>query len=256
MPHKKAKRSIREKTKSEQGTDLAPTKSALTDEAMPKSAHRILNAIAIRDQFKKRKAEGEEGREGKRRKGDDANGNGKGKSKGKATTLKIQPGESIQHFNRRVEDDLRPLVKSAVQASRAAVRNSEREAKAKSKRAHPDSDSEASSDNDDSSRRKSSNQKSKRAKSSSPPPPVDKHASKPKEFATLSSSAPKRLNDIAMAPPEFKKLPRGAAPTSASGSAMGRGDGVLSMAQKLMMEREREKAILRYRELKAARAKE
>ena len=77
--------------------------------------------------------------------------------------------------------------------------------------------------------------------------PVDKFAGHQKEFATLNSAAPRRLNDVAQAPPELKKLPRGA------GSAIGKRDGVLSMAQKVMIEQEREKAILRYRELKASR---
>jgi len=88
----------------------------------------------------------------------------------------------------------------------------------------------------------------KSATSSAPPlPQVDKHAGRPKEFAIASSTAQKRLNDIAQAPPEFKKLPRGAS------SAIGKKESVLSMSQKLMMEQEREKAIVRYRELKASR---
>ena len=76
------------------------------------------------------------------------------------------------------------------------------------------------------------------------PPPEDKFTGR--EFQKSSSSAPKRLNDVAQAPPEFKKLPR-------VSSAIGRRDGVPSMSQKNMMEQEREKAIARYRELKASR---
>ena len=82
----------------------------------------------------------------------------------------------------------------------------------------------------------------------SPPPRIDKHAGRPKEFQLASSSVPRRLNDIAQAPPELKKLPRGA-----SSGITGRADGVLSMSQKLMMDQERIKAIARYRELKADR---
>lgn len=90
----------------------------------------------------------------------------------------------------------------------------------------------------------------------SPALAFDKHAGRPKEFATASSSAPRRLNDIAQAPPEFKRLPRGAVQATtrgASGTGSGKREGVLSMAQKMMMEQEREKAILRYREMKANR---
>jgi hypothetical protein len=95
------------------------------------------------------------------------------------------------------------------------------------------------------------------AKSTSRPIPpssivVDRHADSQKEFAEHSSSAPRRLNDIAQAPPEFKKLPRGATAVN-GGIGSGKREGVLSMAQKSMMEQEREKAITRYRELKAQR---
>jgi hypothetical protein len=83
---------------------------------------------------------------------------------------------------------------------------------------------------------------------------------RPKEFATTSSAAPRRLNDVAMAPPELKKLPRGAAKRSASGGKAKAGAtaaaGVLSMAQRAMMEVERENAIRRYREMKERKAKE
>jgi hypothetical protein len=64
----------------------------------------------------------------------------------------------------------------------------------------------------------------------------------PKEFAT---ALPKRLNDVAQAPPEFKKLPRGASSFSSKNG------NILSMAQKQLMENERERAIQHYRELRA-----
>ena len=78
----------------------------------------------------------------------------------------------------------------------------------------------------------------------------------PREFEKVDTSAPKRLNDVAEAPPELKKLPRKAKKLAAMGeSAKGSGtgslkEGVLSMAQKAMMEEERERAIRLYREMK------
>lgn len=87
-----------------------------------------------------------------------------------------------------------------------------------------------------------------------PPTPTVKHADKAKEFQSHSSSAPRRLNDIAQAPPEFKSLPRGSAKKIAL-TGNKKSDSVVSLAQKALMEQEREKAILRYRELKAERAK-
>ena len=136
---------------------------------------------------------------------------------------------------------MRPLVKSAVQSSLAFTRNkvkAEKEAHAEAKKA------------------KHGSSQTKKVQSTeettfdiSPPPRIDKHAGRPKEFQVASSSAPRRLNDIAKAPPEFKKLPRGASSTTVTGKA----DGVLSMSQKLMMDQERTMAIARYRELKADR---
>lgn len=135
---------------------------------------------------------------------------------------------------------MRPLVKSAVQASLVVTRNkakTEKEAHAEAKKA------------------KNTSRKTKEVQSTeetsrdaSPPPPIDKHAGRPKEFQLTSSSVPRRLNDIAKAPPEFKKIPRGT-----SFAITAKADGVLSMSQKLMMDQERTRAIARYRELKADR---
>lgn len=70
-----------------------------------------------------------------------------------------------------------------------------------------------------------------------------------KEFQVVSTSAPRRLNDIAQEPPVLKKFP-GVTKNDAAPS------GVLSMAQKAMMEEERDKAIRYYRELKAKKLRE
>jgi hypothetical protein len=153
---------------------------------------------------------------------------------------------SLNSRHRRVEDDMRPLVKAAMQSSNAVARkarNAESEVKSEKKR------------------QKINNLNGDEAtglpyKSNlSPPPPVAAVSgltSPRKEFAKHSSSAPRQLNDVAQAPPEFKKLPRGAAAIH-GGIGSGHREGVLSMAQKSMMEHEREKVILRYRELKAQR---
>ena len=144
-------------------------------------------------------------------------------------------------LHRRVEDDLRPLVKTAVQTSRAVARSAakaEHEARIEDKKA-----------------RQAKNMPKEEGETAKQPRVVasaveaDKFKDRPKEFHSVSSSAPRRLNDIAQAPPELKKLPRGIT------SAIGKRDGVLSMAQKVMMEQEREKAIVRYRDLKASRRK-
>ena len=137
---------------------------------------------------------------------------------------------------------MRPLVKSAVESSRATTRNkarAEKVALAESKKA------------------KQGSKKVQFTEESTrdillPPRIIDnKHAGRPKEFQVASSSIPRRLNDIAKAPPEFKKFPRGA--SSSSTVTTGRAEGVLSMSQKLMIDQERTMVIARYRELKAER---
>ena len=136
-----------------------------------------------------------------------------------------------------MEDDLRPLVKSATQSARVLARNVAREDGAR--RAAKSSKKEKNNP--------PTPEKAPQTRDPSPPPPEAKFTGRVKDFQTTSSSAPKRLNDIAQAPPEFKKLPRGVL------SATGKREGVLSMSQKVMMEQERENAITRYRELKASR---
>jgi hypothetical protein len=97
-------------------------------------------------------------------------------------------------------------------------------------------------------------QANKKLSRSKPPetskePGSEKHEGHPKEFSRTISSAPRRLNDVVSAPPVLKALPRGVSDGKQKSSA-GKRDGILSMAQKVMMETEREKAILHYREMK------
>lgn len=134
-----------------------------------------------------------------------------------------------------MEDDLRPLVKTAVQTSLAVSRNAakaEREARLEKKAKGKVLPVE---------------EEVKKPWVESPPPQEDKFVGRRKEFQSSSSSAPRRLNDIAQAPPELKKLSRRVT------TSIGKRDGVLSMSQRVMMEAEREKAIIRYRQLKANR---
>ena len=129
MPHKRAKRSTREETRKQKsvgmrnplpfsshtytdtrGANLAPSKSdGISNESIPKSALRVLQAAQIRAEHAKRKREDpndDDGGRGKRRRQDGGVEKGKGKAKdidaegsGKGE-MKIQPGESLAHFNR------------------------------------------------------------------------------------------------------------------------------------------------------------
>ncbi|KAJ3575511.1 hypothetical protein NP233_g1063 [Leucocoprinus birnbaumii] len=236
MPHKKAKRSVREEQRKQQGSNNAPGKESISNEEIPKSAARVLNAFKIREDFKKKR---------KLEKDDDDKNRHK-RQKTEEFQLKIKPGESIQHFYRRVEDDLRPLVRSAVQTSKAVERKARKDELGGGKKKGSSGGFLETSRSDD---RNPRGQSPLPSGAEPEGPNKRKAAERPKEFAKLSSSAPRRLNDIAQAPPEIKKAPRGTKKLEAGAKR----EGVISMAQKSMMEQEREKAIARYRMLKASR---
>ncbi|KAH8991123.1 hypothetical protein EDB86DRAFT_3103927 [Lactarius hatsudake] len=249
MPHKCAMRSAREQQRKERGADLPPpgagNGTALSTEGIPKSISRVLEAARIRAEYRQKKrtmvvmvmphtlAKGKK----RRRAAADSDA---GKS-----TIEIQPGESLKHFNRRVEDHMRPLVQSAMRASAATER---KERKAATVNGTPRE-----------SKPRSSVGKEEGTTTTTPSTAAggDKHRDRPKEFATISSARPRRLNDIATAPPELKKLPRRRASDLGAKPARTKGVGsVLSMAQRAIMETERENAIRRYREMKERKAKD
>jgi len=252
MPHKRAKHSVRADQRIKKGSDEAPSsiytsKSAISRETIPKSVSRVLNAAHIQREWreKKRKFEselgedtGERGAKSKKRRVDDSRGkaavnNREQHAKGTDKVLGILPGESLAHFNRRVEDDMRPLVKSAIQSSSSQSRKVRK----------TETDSKANSIS-----------KFKNVPSPHDADSTSKYDGRPTEFQKHSTSAPRRLNDIAQAPPEFERLPRGS-DKDISKVTWGKGN-VLSMKQKLMMEEEREKAISRYRQLRERRRME
>ncbi|KAG2341540.1 hypothetical protein BDR05DRAFT_976878 [Suillus weaverae] len=258
MPHKRAKRAVRERERSLKGDDLPPRHLG-NEETVPKSVARILNAEKIRLEFreKKRKIDEPNGDEcpqlKRRRPASDVNSRKEG-------MLKIQPGETIAHFNKRVESSMMPLIRTAMQQSSAQVRRVQKheieQGVAKpvaqintmvnnASRADVSNPSPPTSTITPPSRADASNLTPLTLTSTPQRQPRDK----PKEFCVSSTSAPRRLNDIAQEPPRFGKLPQGA--RSGKDSSKEKVAGILSMAQKAMMEEERENVIKRYRELKA-----
>jgi hypothetical protein len=151
---------------------------------------------------------------------------------------------------------MRPLVQSAMRAS-AATERKERKAAASATSSSSNKSAIANKTREQPPKASSSSIQAHVEDASPPASVTARHDDddRPKEFATTSSAAPRRLNDVAMAPPELKKLPRGAAKqrSSAGGKAKA---GVLSMAQRAMMEVERENAIRRYREMKERKVEE
>ncbi|KAH8991143.1 hypothetical protein EDB86DRAFT_3046507 [Lactarius hatsudake] len=256
MPHKRAKRSAREQQRKERGADLPPpgagNGTTLSTEGIPKSISRVLEAARIRAEYRQKKR-ARRLEDGAHDGGDgDAPTPAKGRKRRRVavdsdtgkSTIEIQPGESLKHFNPRVEDHMRPLVQSAMRASAATERG---ERKAATVNGTPR----------ESTARSSVGNAEGTTTAPSTAAAGDKHRDRPKEFATISSARPRCLNDIATAPPELKKLPRrrasdlGAKPTRTKAVW-----SVLSMAQRAMMGTERENAIRRYREMKERKAKD
>ncbi|KAJ4482583.1 hypothetical protein J3R30DRAFT_3369549 [Lentinula aciculospora] len=238
MPHKRAKRSIREQQRSQKGSDLAPSHSSLSQEAVPKSLIRVLNAAKVREEWRKRKTEDRESEESiSTKKKQKLNG------KDQRKISNILPGESLQHYNKRVENDMRPLVKSAVQSSKIAARNAQRQKLVTKKALELKRDVVHLRNSDE-------------VSNNAPVSQSSKHLGRPTEFQSLSTSTPRRLNDIAQSPPEFNQFPRGVSTSKVSSAKSDKRDSVLSLAQRVMMEEEREKAIARYRELKVHRMKD
>ncbi|KAL4080863.1 hypothetical protein J3A83DRAFT_4056239, partial [Scleroderma citrinum] len=238
MPHKRAKRSAREREKLLRPTDLAP-KLTLAEEPIPKSVSRVLDSARIRREY----------RENKRKHDDGDNGSPRGKrlrqnvsNDGDKGALQIKPGETIAHFNKRVEGTMMPLIKTALRQSSTQQRKvRKQEAK------QVIGERNAAQDN-----LKLYSNSSQKVLSSQPVTvrceEIDDSQEKGREFLKASTATPRRLNDIAQAPPEITKFPRGRQQPRKDKSS-----GVLTMAQKVMMEEEREKAIKHYRELKARR---
>ena len=156
---------------------------------------------------------------------------------------------------------MRPLVRDAMHTSAAVARKVKKDEEA-AREAVKALKSKAKANADARPRRKSTtpSRESAADDTSTSPPRAQRsdagHA--PKEFASFSTSAPRSVNDVVQAPPGLSKLPRGAkrsqgAQPAAKGSSSLR-EGVLSMAQKVIMEEERERAIKAYRELKKRQA--
>ena len=167
---------------------------------------------------------------------------------------------------------MRPLVQSAMRASAATERKERNAAAASASSASHTLTTTATATKNVSNKSPSDTRKfSKTSVKDAPSTTAQRDADddddgdgdddRPKEFAVVSSAAPRRLNDIAMAPPELKKFPRGVKKHSSLAGGgekakAGAGAGVLSMAQRVMMEAERESAIKRYREMKERKTKE
>ncbi|KAJ7307671.1 hypothetical protein DFH08DRAFT_493086, partial [Mycena albidolilacea] len=182
------------------GSDLAPTRpgggGVLSSELLPKAFVRTMNAATSAPSASCAEKT-ETGRKG----------TGRRRASGGRLTVRGIRGSARGRLWCTLTNeskDMRPLVRSAVQSSLATVR-----AQHKKGAAEPASSSPLSSPSSKNPKPLDPASKSKSnptADAQSVPPPIDKHASRPKEFARASSAAPRRLNDSVQAPPELSSF--------------------------------------------------
>ena len=166
---------------------------------------------------------------------------------------------------------MRPLVRSAMTCAKSVSKRKQKEAtQAKEERKEGTSRMQATSSSS-SSRLDQSKGRTTADTADLRSTPKTK-SEKPTEFPQISSSAPKRLNDVAQAPPELKvsrlksKIDAINLANDSDGSAEPEATAqkrksrnskldVLTPAQRRLMELERERAVKRYRMLKEAKLK-
>ena len=155
---------------------------------------------------------------------------------------------------------MRPMIRTAMKnttsISKQKFKESVKDSKDSDKKGKGKSSGNDEVEEDDEGQSTSSKSKKKNTGGQRSPSP---------EFAQNSSSAPKRLNDIAQAPPQFSSAPRLQRLVQKAKEKKSKevdddenddANGIVSAQQKRMMELEREKAINRYRSLKEAKLKD
>ncbi|WVW79883.1 hypothetical protein I302_101853 [Kwoniella bestiolae CBS 10118] len=285
MPHKRAKRSVREAETAKKGSNLPPSTKALTSayDDTPKSASRIISGWKFQSEFRSSgKTNSEDTGQPKSASSDPSassssntksNNVDKGKGKGKEEIPKILPNETLGEYNRRIETLLRGGVSKAIKdaasikAAEAAQANRDkkvRKRKAKLEKLIKDGKvpKEALEKYLKEVREKElTREKGKRKRDVEDDEEEgegegeEKEKKRPiKEFREMER--PRRLNDIVQAPPQLPHL-RKSGQSKGTGkevySAIGRDSGKipLNAGQKRILEEERERVVRMYREMKA-----
>ncbi|KAK4705478.1 hypothetical protein P7C70_g733, partial [Phenoliferia sp. Uapishka_3] len=208
---------------------------------MSKSAYRILNAGAVREEYhasKKRKLEEDEAAAAKGKKG--------------KKTLEMLPYESLAAFNRRVEVALRPSIDSAIRGAKASSAKGKKEkVLAKKERAAALAAAALAKKEAEEEALNPGGAAKKKAPVDPFVPPVKERPVR--EFEEASQR--KMVGDVVMAPPTLKKPMRKGDAGPSAHDAMPAGRMPVSDNLKKIMEAEREKAVRMYRDMKEKRDK-
>jgi hypothetical protein len=155
-------------------------------------------------------------------------------------------------ITRRVEDNMRSEIRTAVRAGNAHQRKRVIEEKKLKEVAHDENKQKEDEKDGVKDKQKGKARDKAIVETTSNP----RSSTRKTEFETLSSQKPKRLNDIVDAPPDLSSLTKkNKVLQGGKESEFGKRD-IIPPEQKRMMEIEREKAIRRYRELKQKRESE
>jgi len=240
------------------GYNLAPAQSKDYNDT-PRGALRVFDSIKLQSQFRasgRTSSEDTGERKSKKRKVDDVKevkvgesstgketSTGQNGQKKKEPLPKIRDNESISDYNRRIESLLRPGVAKAIKSANSLKSQREKEAKDAKKERKAMQGVPVVVEEKEEPKRKGVHDVSDPAK----------------EFRTVSS---RRLNDIVQAPPMLDHLRKGMGP---GGKKKGTGGETsawkatgrlpVNVGQERLLNKERDRVVKAYREIKAEREK-
>jgi hypothetical protein len=243
------------------GYNLAPAQSKDYNDT-PRGALRVFDSIKLQSQFrasgrtssedtgerksKKRKLDDglKAGESSKAKEGKETSTGGQNGQKKKDPLPKIRDNESISDYNRRIESLLRPGVAKAIKSANSLKSQREKEAKdAKKNRKAMQGVPVVVEEKEEPKKR----------------PGVHDVNDPAKEFRTITS---RRLNDIVQAPPMLDHLRKGMGP---GGKKKGTGGETsawkatgrlpVNVGQERLLNKERDRVVKAYREIKAEREK-
>ncbi|EIM23088.1 hypothetical protein WALSEDRAFT_59772 [Wallemia mellicola CBS 633.66] len=220
MPHKRAKKSVRDKNTKESGFNNAPSGYRIDNEQLPKGAMRILMGGKIQEQFRERK-----------RQRTDESDNKEDKD------LKIRPDERLKDFNRRIDNKMRKDINTSIKSN-----TSEKAAKRMNKIIEKEQEKE---------KQKKRAAEELKAHQEAQAEEDDSEEERPERDFEVADQR-RSLNDVAQAPPTLPRMKRQAKRFGVEDSSAGSRVGAPLMRQ-MELEKERDRVINLYRQQKGKR---
>ncbi|TIB74374.1 hypothetical protein E3Q22_00661 [Wallemia mellicola] len=220
MPHKRAKKSVRDKNTKESGFNNAPSGYRIDNEQLPKGAMRILMGGKIQEQFRERK-----------RQRTDESDNKEDKD------LKIRPDERLKDFNRRIDNKMRKDINTSIKSN-----TSEKAAKRMNKIIEKEQEKE---------KQKKRAAEELKAHQEAQAEEDDSEEERPERDFEVADQR-RSLNDVAQAPPTLPRMKRQSKRFGVEDSSAGSRVGAPLMRQ-MELEKERDRVINLYRQQKGKR---